>query len=286
MNRLNASQVDIGYRNTTIIKELDVQIRDGKVTSIIGPNGCGKSTLLKALSRLIEVKNGEVLLDNQNIQHQSTKEVAKKIAILPQTPTVTDSITVEELVSYGRFPHQKGFGRLSKKDKDEIEWSLNVTGITEFRHQSINDLSGGQRQRVWIAMALAQKTDIIFLDEPTTYLDISHQLEILELVQHLNKELGCTIVMVLHDINQAIRFSDYLLIMKEGHIIDNGPTDQVLSKEILESVFNIDAVLGKDPRTGKPLLVTYNLLEKSEIHYNFINIATIIMMLDTYLSHF
>ena len=257
MNRLNASQVDIGYRNTTIIKELDVQIRDGKVTSIIGPNGCGKSTLLKALSRLIEVKKGEVLLDNQNIQHQS-----KKIAILPQTPTVTDSITVEELVSYGRFPHQKGFGRLSKKDKDEIEWSLNVTGITEFRHQSINDLSGGQRQRVWIAMALAQKTDIIFLDEPTTYLDISHQLEILELVQHLNKELGCTIVMVLHDINQAIRFSDYLLIMKEGHIIDNGPTDQVLSKEILESVFNIDAVLGKDPRTGKPLLVTYNLLEK------------------------
>ena len=252
MNRLNASQVDIGYRNTTIIKELDVQIRDGKVTSIIGPNGCGKSTLLKALSRLIEVKKGEVLLDNQNIQHQSTKEVAKKIAILP------DSITVEELVSYGRFPHQKGFGRLSKKDKDEIEWSLNVTGITEFRHQSINDLSGGQRQRVWIAMALAQKTDIIFLDEPTTYLDISHQLEILELVQHLNKELGCTIVMVLHDINQAIRFSDYLLIMKEGHIIDNGPTDQVLSKEILESVFNIDAVLGKDPRTGKPLLVTYN----------------------------
>lgn len=286
MNRLNASQVDIGYRNTTIIKELDVQIRDGKVTSIIGPNGCGKSTLLKALSRLIEVKKGEVLLDNQNIQHQSTKEVAKKIAILPQTPTVTDSITVEELVSYGRFPHQKGFGRLSKKDKDEIEWSLNVTGITEFRHQSINDLSGGQRQRVWIAMALAQKTDIIFLDEPTTYLDISHQLEILELVQHLNKELGCTIVMVLHDINQAIRFSDYLLIMKEGHIIDNGPTDQVLSKEILESVFNIDAVLGKDPRTGKPLLVTYNLLEKDKIDYNFSNIATIIMMLDTYLSHF
>ncbi len=262
MNRLNASQVDIGYRNTTIIKELDVQIRDGKITSIIGPNGCGKSTLLKALSRLIEVKNGEVLLDNQNIQHQSTKEVAKNIAILPQTPTVTDSITVEELVSYGRFPHQKGFGRLSKKDKDEIEWSLNVTGITEFRHQSINDLSGGQRQRVWIAMALAQKTDIIFLDEPTTYLDISHQLEILQLVQQLNKEVGCTIVMVLHDINQAIRFSDYLLIMKEGQIIDNGPTDQVISKEILESVFNIDAVLGKDPRTGKPLLVTYNLLEK------------------------
>ena len=130
------------------------------------------------------------------------------------------------------------------------------------------------------------KTDIIFLDEPTTYLDISHQLEILQLVQHLNKKLGCTIVMVLHDINQAIRFSDYLLIMKEGQIIDNGPTDQVISKEILESVFNIDAVLGKDPRTGKPLLVTYNLLEKGEIHYNFSNTATIIMMLDTYLSHF
>ena len=262
MSRLNGEQVTIGYGDTTIINHLDVEIPDGKVTSIIGPNGCGKSTLLKALSRLLSVKDGTINLDGESIHTQSTKEIAKKIAILPQSPEVADGLTVGELVSYGRFPHQKGFGRLSKKDKDEIEWSLNVTGITEFRHQSINDLSGGQRQRVWIAMALAQKTDIIFLDEPTTYLDISHQLEILELVQHLNKELGCTIVMVLHDINQAIRFSDYLLIMKEGHIIDNGPTDQVLSKEILESVFNIDAVLGKDPRTGKPLLVTYNLLEK------------------------
>ena len=155
------------------------------------------------------------------------------------------------------------FKMTEEERQNKIDRLLNIVGLNkEHGARFPHELSGGQRQRVWIAMALAQKTDIIFLDEPTTYLDISHQLEILELVQHLNKELGCTIVMVLHDINQAIRFSDYLLIMKEGHIIDNGPTDQVLSKEILESVFNIDAVLGKDPRTGKPLLVTYNLLEK------------------------
>lgn len=168
------------------------------------------------------------------------------------------------MVSYGRFPHQKGFGRLSDEDKQEIEWAMRVTGTYDFKHRAVNDLSGGQRQRVWIAMALAQKTDIIFLDEPTTYLDISHQLEILELVQSLNEEHGTTIVMVLHDINQAIRFSDYLITMKKGDIVKQGETHEVLTNEILEEVFNIDAELSTDPRTGKPMLVTYNLLCK---HY-------------------
>ena len=263
MNRLKAQQVEIGYGDHTIINNLDVEIPDGKVTSIIGPNGCGKSTLLKALSRLLTIKNGEIQLDGENIHTQSTKEIAKKIAILPQTPEVADGLTVGELVSYGRFPHQKGFGRLSAEDKKEIDWALNVTGTSEFRHRSINDLSGGQRQRVWIAMALAQKTDIIFLDEPTTYLDISHQLEILELVQQLNKEQGCTIIMVLHDINQAIRFSDHLIAMKKGEIIACGATEDVLTKDILKKVFNIDVVLSTDPRTGKPLLVTYDLFERN-----------------------
>lgn len=265
MNRLNGQQVTIGYGEHVIVSDLDVEIPDGKVTSIIGPNGCGKSTLLKALSRLLSVKNGEILLDGRNIHTQSTKEIAKKIAILPQSPDVADGLTAGELVSYGRFPHQKGFGRLSTEDKEEIDWALKVTGTYDFKHRAINDLSGGQRQRVWIAMALAQKTDIIFLDEPTTYLDISHQLEILELVQELNREHGTTIVMVLHDINQAIRFSDHLIAMKGGDIVSSGETQEVLTKEILEKVFNIDAELSTDPRTGKPMLVTYDLLCK---HYS------------------
>ncbi|QQT10695.1 ABC transporter ATP-binding protein [Staphylococcus pasteuri] len=263
MSRLNGEQVTIGYGDTSIINNLDVEIPDGKVTSIIGPNGCGKSTLLKALSRLLSVKDGSINLDGESIHSQSTKEIAKKIAILPQSPEVADGLTVGELVSYGRFPHQKGFGRLSEEDKKEINWALDVTGTSEFRHRSINDLSGGQRQRVWIAMALAQRTNIIFLDEPTTYLDISHQLEILELVQKLNEEQGCTIIMVLHDINQAIRFSDHLIAMKKGEIIANGETNEILTKDILEQVFNIDVVLSEDPRTGKPLLVTYDLCNKS-----------------------
>jgi len=263
MSRLNGEQVKIGYGDTTIINNLDVEVPDGKVTSIIGPNGCGKSTLLKALSRLLSIKDGAIHLDGQSIHAQSTKEIAKKIAILPQSPEVADGLTVGELVSYGRFPHQKGFGRLTAEDKKEIDWALSVTGTSEFRHRSINDLSGGQRQRVWIAMALAQRTDIIFLDEPTTYFDICHQLEILELVQKLNKEQGCTIVMVLHDINQAIRFSDHLIAMKEGNIVANGTTQEVLTKDILEKVFNIDVVLDEDPRTGKPLLVTYDLFSKT-----------------------
>lgn len=265
MNRLNGQQVTIGYGEHVIVSDLDVEIPDGKVTSIIGPNGCGKSTLLKALSRLLSVKNGKILLDGKNIHTQSTKEIAKKIAILPQSPDVADGLTAGELVSYGRFPHQKGFGRLSTEDKEEIDWALKVTGTYDFKHRAINDLSGGQRQRVWVAMALAQKTDIIFLDEPTTYLDISHQLEILELVQELNREHGTTIVMVLHDINQAIRFSDHLIAMKGGDIVSSGETQEVLTKEILEKVFNIDAELSTDPRTGKPMLVTYDLLCK---HYS------------------
>ena len=260
MSRLQGNKVTISYGDKEIVKSLDISIPDHKITSIIGPNGCGKSTLLKGLSRILSVKTGEIILDGKNIHEQSTKDVAKKIAVLPQSPDVTDGLSVEELVSYGRFPYQKGFGRLSAEDKMEIDWALRVTGTWDYKTRNVNDLSGGQRQRVWIAMALAQKTDIIFLDEPTTYLDISHQLEILELVQTLNREEGCTIIMVLHDINQAIRFSDHLIAMREGEIIKEGTPEEVLTKDILAKVFNIDAELSNDPRNGKPMLVTYDLL--------------------------
>ncbi|WP_414050765.1 ABC transporter ATP-binding protein [Macrococcus animalis] len=265
MNRLEGKQITINYGDRDIVSNLDVSIPDGKVTSIIGPNGCGKSTLLKAMSRILNVTNGEVVLDGKNIHQQPTKEVAKKIAILPQSPDVADGLSVYELVSYGRFPYQKGFGRLSKQDHQEIDWAMKVTGTYDFKDKNVNDLSGGQRQRVWIAMALAQKTDIIFLDEPTTYLDISHQLEILELVRDLNEQESCTIIMVLHDINQAIRFSDHIIAMKDGQIIKQGDTMNVLTKDVLEEVFNIDAELSVDPRNGKPMLVTYDLLCK---HYS------------------
>ncbi|WP_414047530.1 ABC transporter ATP-binding protein [Macrococcus equi] len=264
MNRLEGKRITINYGDRDIVKDLDVSIPDGKVTSIIGPNGCGKSTLLKALSRILNVTGGEVVLDGKNIHQQPTKEVAKKIAILPQSPDVADGLSVHELVSYGRFPYQKGFGRLTKEDQQEIQWAMHVTGTYDFKDKNVNDLSGGQRQRVWIAMALAQKTDIIFLDEPTTYLDISHQLEILELVRELNEHEHCTIIMVLHDINQAIRFSDHIIAMKDGAIIKQGDTMNVLTKDVLERVFNIDAELSVDPRNGKPMLVTYDLLCK---HY-------------------
>lgn len=263
MTRLNGNQVTISYGDNVIVDNLDVTIPDGQITSIIGPNGCGKSTLLKALSRLLSISNGDIILDGKSIHSQSTKDIAKKIAILPQSPEVADGLTVGELVSYGRFPHQKGFGRLSAEDKKEIDWALNVTGTYDFKDRSINDLSGGQRQRVWIAMALAQRTDIIFLDEPTTYLDISHQLEILELITQLNQEQGCTIVMVLHDINQAVRFSDHLITMKNGDIVADGSTENILTKDILEKVFNIDVEISEDPRTGKPMLVTYDLCRRS-----------------------
>ena len=263
MTRLSGNQVTISYGDNVIVDNLDVTIPDGQITSIIGPNGCGKSTLLKALSRLLSISNGDIILDGKSIHSQSTKDIAKKIAILPQSPEVADGLTVGELVSYGRFPHQKGFGRLSAEDKKEIDWALNVTGTYDFKDRSINDLSGGQRQRVWIAMALAQRTDIIFLDEPTTYLDISHQLEILELITQLNQEQGCTIVMVLHDINQAVRFSDHLITMKNGDIVADGSTENVFTKDILEKVFNIDVEISEDPRTGKPMLVTYDLCRRS-----------------------
>ncbi|UTH13977.1 ABC transporter ATP-binding protein [Macrococcus equipercicus] len=264
MGRLQGNHITVSYDDHDIIKDLSVDIADHKITSIIGPNGCGKSTLLKALARIINVKNGQVLLDGVNIHTSSTKEVARKIAILPQSPAVADGLTVSELVSYGRFPYQKGFGRLTKEDKEMIDWALHATGTYEFRNRPVNGLSGGQRQRVWIAMALAQETEIIFLDEPTTYLDISHQLEILELVQSLNEERGTTIIMVLHDINQAIRFSDHIIAMKKGRIVTQGATTDVLTHAVLEEVFNINAELSTDPRTGKPMFVTYDLLCK---HY-------------------
>ncbi|KQL53016.1 iron-enterobactin transporter ATP-binding protein [Heyndrickxia shackletonii] len=261
MVHLYTDHVHIGYGERSIVKDLSIEIPVKKITTIIGSNGCGKSTLLKAMTRIIPHQSGSIILDGKSITNVDTKKLASKLAILPQTPESAAGLTVGELVSYGRFPYQKGFGRLSKKDLEVINWALEVTGISEFKFHQVDALSGGQRQRVWIAMALAQETEMIFLDEPTTYLDMAHQLEVLELLQKLNKEQERTIVMVLHDINQAARFSDYIIALKSGQIVKAGTSDEVINQQVLREVFHIDADIGLDPRTNKPICVTYNLLK-------------------------
>ena len=261
MNRLYTERLNIGYNEQLIVKDLNVEIPDRKITTIIGSNGCGKSTLLKAITRIISHQSGEVVLDGKSISSVNTKALAQKMAILPQSPESASGLTVGELVSYGRFPYQKGFGRLTKRDYEVIDWALEVTGTIEFKFRPVDSLSGGQRQRVWIAMALAQETEIIFLDEPTTYLDMAHQLEVLELLQKLNIEQERTIVMVLHDLNQAARFADYMIAMKEGRIIKAGNCEEVITPDVLRKVFQIDALIGRDPRTNKPMCLTYNLVK-------------------------
>ncbi|WP_445506672.1 ABC transporter ATP-binding protein [Niallia sp. 03190] len=266
MVRLYTEDISIGYGEKLIVKDLCVEIPDKKITTIIGSNGCGKSTLLKAITRIISHQSGSVILDGENISKVNTKSLAKKMAILPQTPEAVMGLTVGELVSYGRFPHQKGFGKLTTKDIEAIDWALEVTGTKEFKHRPVDVLSGGQRQRVWIAMSLAQETDIIFLDEPTTYLDMAHQLEVLELLQKLNIEQERTIVMVLHDLNQAARFADYIVALKDGEVVKAGSCEEVITHEVLKEVFQIDAEIGRDPRTNKPMCLTYHLI-KGENNY-------------------
>lgn len=260
MNSITTNNLDIAYEEALIVKALDMNIPKGKITSIIGPNGCGKSTVLKAIGRILKPKNGVVYLSGEDIRKLSTKEVAKKMAVLPQTPTAPSGLTVSELVAYGRFPHQRGFGKLTAEDKNIVHWALTVTKLMEFEHREVDTLSGGQRQRVWIAMALAQQTDMILLDEPTTYLDLAHQLEVLTLLNELNRKQSCTIAMVLHDLNLAARFSDYMIAIRSGKIISHGKPEVVMQPEVLMETFSINAQIVHEPRTGRPVCVTYDLL--------------------------
>ncbi|MBD7906744.1 ABC transporter ATP-binding protein [Sporosarcina gallistercoris] len=261
MVRLATENLQIAYGEQLIVDDLSVTIPHKKITAIIGANGCGKSTFLKGMTRLIPRHSGKILLDGEDIANHKTKALAREMAILPQTQEAANGLTVAELVSYGRFPYQSGLGRLSANDFDVMNWAMMVTNTNSFRDRQVDALSGGQRQRVWIAMALAQETDIIFLDEPTTYLDMAHQLEVLELLQKLNIEQERTIIMVLHDLNQAARFADYLIAMKDGKIIKAGTSEEVIEPAILRDVFRIDAEIGMDPRSGKPMCITYDLLK-------------------------
>ncbi|RFU65037.1 ABC transporter ATP-binding protein [Peribacillus glennii] len=261
MTTLSAERLTIGYEERTIVQDLDLDFIPGQITAIIGPNGCGKSTILKTMARLHTATSGSIYLDGKMIHQTPAKEVAKKLAILPQAPEAPDGLTVYELISYGRTPHQSGFSLLKKHDREMIEWAMNVTGLTDLQNQAVDTLSGGQRQRAWIAMSIAQETDLLMLDEPTTYLDLAHQLEVLQLLERINQEDGRTIIMVIHDLNQASRFAHQLVALKNGKIVKQGSAEQVMDPVVLKQVFNIDTEIVADPRTGKPAMISYDLIK-------------------------
>lgn len=237
-------------QKTEQLKSVSSQIPIGEITTIIGPNGCGKSTLLSMMSRNNRPDIGQVTIDAKDIIDYKPKELAKKLAVVHQQNEMNGEITVEKLVAFGRLPYKSLFQGNQDEDEEAIEWALTCTNLLEKRHQQIAALSGGERQRVWIALSLAQKTPILFLDEPTTYLDVYYQLEILELVKKLNRTYGLTIVMVLHDINQAIRYSDHLIVMKSGEIIVEGKPDEIITEDIMKEIYNVDVILKEDQLLG------------------------------------
>lgn len=255
MSVLNGQHLTLSYEHTTIINNLSLNIPEGKVTVLIGPNGCGKSTLLRGLSRLLKPRVGQVVLDSQDIWKMPTKELAKRLGILPQGPVAPEGLTVHELVAQGRYPHQSWFQQWSLEDERMTEEALLITGLTDLADRPIDTLSGGQRQRAWIAMTLAQDSDIILLDEPTTFLDLAYQIEVLDLLHDLNVTQGKTIVMVLHDLNQACRYADYLVAVHSGRIAAQGEPQDVIQREMIREVFGIDCHIMADPITATPLIV-------------------------------
>ena len=253
--RLRADGVRLGYGDRTIVDGLALDIVHGTVTAVIGPNGCGKSTLLRALGRLLKPTAGHVLLDGRQIDSMPTKEVATILGLLPQSPSAPEGLTVGDLVARGRHPHQAWYRQWSTDDQEAVAEALEWTGISDLAERPVDELSGGQRQRAWISMALAQGTDLLLLDEPTTYLDLAHQVEVLELVERLNVERGRTVVMVLHDLNLAARYSGRLVAMKDGAIMAQGAPGEVITEPLLSEVFGLEARVIQDPVAGTPMVV-------------------------------
>ncbi|MER5301180.1 ABC transporter ATP-binding protein [Streptomyces lasiicapitis] len=252
--RLAAKGVTVGYGARTVIDDLDVTIPPGVITTIIGPNGCGKSTLLRTLTRLLRPTKGTVVLDGEDIVKLKTKDVAKKLGLLPQAPVAPEGLTVADLVARGRHPHQSWLRQWSSDDADVVERALAMTGVSDLADRPVDALSGGQRQRVWISMTLAQGTDLLLLDEPTTYLDLAHAVDVLDLVDDLH-ESGCTVVMVLHDLNLATRYSDNLIVMAEGSVLAQGHPRDVITAELLHEAFGLRAKVIDDPVGDRPLIV-------------------------------
>jgi len=252
---LTTRKLTLAYDGKIVIESLDLAIPTGKITVLVGPNGCGKSTLLKGLGRLLKPKHGTVYLGSDPIAKLSTKAIAKRLGLLPQGPTAPEGLTVKDLVAQGRYPHQGWLQQWSKEDEQQVNWALSITQMQEFAHCALDNLSGGQRQRAWIAMTLAQDTEILLLDEPTTYLDLAHQMEVLDLLYDLNQQQHRTIVMVLHDLNQACRYADHLVAVKAGTIYDQGHPAQVMTKQMVQEVFGLESQIVNDPVAGTPLCI-------------------------------
>lgn len=253
--RLAARGLTLGYEDRTVVRDLDLEVPDGEVTAVVGPNACGKSTTLRALGRLLKPRGGAVLLDGTALARTPTRTVARSIGLLPQSPVAPEAITVVDLVSRGRQPHQRWWQQWSEEDERAVTDAMERTGTLELGERAVDELSGGQRQRVWIAMALAQETELLLLDEPTTYLDISHQVEVLDLVRQLNHERARTVVMVLHDLNQAARYADHLVAMVGGRVVASGRPRETVTSELVRDVFGLKSLVIPDPVTGSPLIV-------------------------------
>ncbi len=254
-SRLHGERLTLGYGKQTVVDNLSVSIPDGEFTAIIGPNGCGKSTLLRSLSRLMTPLQGQVWLDGEHIQRYATKDVARRIGLLAQNASAPGDISVQELVSRGRYPHQPLFTRWRKEDEEAVRSAMRATGIESLANQPVDTLSGGQRQRAWIAMVLAQETSIMLLDEPTTWLDISHQIDLLELLSSLNRNQGYTLAAVLHDLNQACRYATHLIALRDGKIVAEGAPGEIVNAELIEAIYGLRCMIIDDPVAHTPLVV-------------------------------
>lgn len=253
--RLRADDLTLAYDRRTVAEGLSLDIPDGAFTVIVGPNACGKSTLLRALARVLAPRSGTVLLDGGDIGRLPGKEAARRLGMLPQSPIAPDAITVSDLVARGRYPHQRLLRQWTRHDEEVVADAMAATGVSPLADRGLDELSGGQRQRVWLAMALAQETDILLLDEPTTFLDIAHQLDVLDLCVTLNRDLRRTLVAVLHDLNLACRYADHLVVMKDGAVLVTGPPADVVDAGLLRDVFGFECRVVADPETGGPLIV-------------------------------
>ncbi|MFF7678017.1 ABC transporter ATP-binding protein [Actinacidiphila glaucinigra] len=252
---LRARGLHLAYDNRPVVEDLDLDIPTGRITAIVGANACGKSTLLRALARLLAPRQGVVELDGRALRTVPTRELAQRLGILPQTPVAPEGLTVIDLVSRGRSPHQTWWRQWSKADELAVHEALAATGMADLADRPVDELSGGQRQRAWIAMAVAQGTPVLLLDEPTTYLDLAHQIDVLDLVTDLNRREHRTVVMVLHDLNQACRYADHVIAMKAGRIAAEGPPDEVITAETVADVFDLRCQVTTDPVSGTPLVI-------------------------------
>lgn len=257
MAAIASESLRVAYGQSVIVPGLSIAFERGKVTAILGPNGCGKSTVLRTLARLQKRSGGDVYLDGREIATMSGKEIAQRLAILPQSSEIPGGVKVWDLVGYGRYPHQGLFGTFRDHDVAAMEWALEVTELGQFRDRPVDSLSGGERQRAWIAMALAQQTGILFLDEPTTYLDVRYQIEVLSLVRNLNQEQGITVVWVLHDLNQAAAYSDHLIMLRSGQVYAQGHPSEVMTSDTVRDVFGIEVNVIPDPVSGCPTCLLY-----------------------------